>query len=432
MAADYGLTWPGKDDAARAATTPTRAVLVPDDATAGRHLFVEGDNLDALKLLRPSYAGQVKLVYADPPYNTGQGFVYADRFGGGGGAAHAGWLSMMLPRLLLARDLLTDDGLIAISIGDQELSRLVLMCDEVFGERNFVATVIVQANKGGRDYRPLAQVHEYVVLYARDITRLTTFDLPQPDRRLPYADDHGPYDVRELRNRNPRFGRHNRPNLFYAFHVDPDVVDHHGFAAVSLSPTPGRTIETFPRNSRGEDGCWRWGSPKAAEAIVPGDPAASTLVAKRVRTGGWNVYEKDRRTTAKAKTIWDEPEVRTEAGTRLVREIFGAPVFDHPKPLELVRKLVAIGTRPGGDDLVLDFFAGSGTTHHAVCVQDAQDGGRRRTISVNAPDPTPEGSEARRAGFETVSAITLARLRWVGEHVDGAAAAGLEVRRVTT
>ena len=226
----YHLDWPGKRAAAFAANAPIAKTLRPArndsiDFDNTKNLFIEGDNLDALKLLQESYLGKVKLIYIDPPYNTGNDFLYNDYFAestaeylvrsgqtneNGGrlvanlesnGRFHSDWLSMMYSRLKLARPFLADDGVIAISIDDNEQARIVQVLDELFGDDGKVAQVVVQANKGGRDYLPLAQTHEYLLIYART-PNLGLYDLPRDMSQLPLADEIGPYEARELRNRN--------------------------------------------------------------------------------------------------------------------------------------------------------------------------------------------------------------------------------------
>lgn len=442
----FGLFWPGKKRALRAAQEPTTATLKPDfdnskDWDTTKNVFIEGDNLEVLKILQKHYHGKVKMIYIDPPYNTGKDFVYPDNYKEGletylewtrqvneegkkvstnsesEGRFHSNWLNMLYPRLKLARNLLTDNGVIAISIDDNEAPRLRQLCDEVFGADNFIAQVVTQANKGGRDYLPLAQTHEYVLIYARRYADAGIYELLKADNSLPLVDAHGRYETRELRNRNPRFNRANRPNLFYPLYVDPSNVDANGYSSVSLVKDEPHTLEVFPRNSQGEDGCWRWGARKVENNIVLGNPDASQVVAKAVRTGGWNIYEKNRKSTQKAKTIWDETEVRTEAGTREVRELFGKTVFDHPKPVDLLKKLIAISTSSDEEHLVLDFFSGSGSTGHAVMAMNADDSGNRHWIQVQLPEPTPDDSEARRAGYNTLSTVARARLILAGEKI---------------
>jgi adenine-specific DNA-methyltransferase len=436
----YQLDWPGKRAAALAANAPIAKTLRPVreesvDFDTTRNLFIEGDNLDALRLLQESYLGKVKLIYIDPPYNTGNDFIYADDFAesvdqflarsgqidsdgtrlvanpNSNGRFHSDWLSMMYSRLKLARTLLTDDGLLVVSIDDNEQARLGQMLDELFGASGKIAQVVIQANKGGRDYLPLAQTHEYLLIYART-DGLGIFDLPRDMSALPLSDVRGPYEARELRNRNPKFDRGNRPNLFYPFYVNPRLTDVNGYAAISLTPSSEYDIEVLPRNSQGIDGCWRWGREKGQNAIVSGDPTASDVVARQVRSGSWNVYEKHRPETQKAKTIWDETEVRTEAGTREVRALFGSAVFDHPKPVDLLKKILKISTT--SESVVLDFFAGSAAMAHAVLDQNRDDDGRRQFIMVQLPEVCDAASEAAKAGFATLAEVAKERIRRVG------------------
>lgn len=318
---------------------------------------------------------------------------------------------MMYSRLKLARQLLSDDGIIAVSIDDNEQARVGQLLDELFGDSGKIAQVVVQANKGGRDYLPLAQTHEYLLIYAKT-PGVGIYDLPRDTSRLPLLDEIGPYEARELRNRNPKFNRANRPNLFYQFYINSGLVDENGYAAVSLTPKSGYSIQTVPLNSQGIESCWRWGKDKAASAIVEDNPISSQVVARQVRSGSWNIYEKHRPSSQKAKTIWDETEMRTEAGTREVRELFGSSVFDHPKPIDLLKKLLLISTTR--DSLVLDFFAGSASTAHAVMEVNHEYGGNRRCISVQLAEKCQDGSVAASAGFRTISEVACERLRRVG------------------
>jgi adenine-specific DNA-methyltransferase len=439
----FQLDWPGKRESILLANSPISKALRPEtnksvDFETTKNVFIEGDNLEALKLLQETYLSQIKLIYIDPPYNTGNDFLYEDDFSESAsdflrrsnqvdaagnrlvsnteanGRFHSDWLSMMHSRLKLARNLLSDDGVIAISIDDNEQSRLVQLCDEVFGGSNFVAQVVTQANKGGRDYLPLAQTHEYVIIYAKDYAQAGFYELEKADNSLPLKDELGAYEVRELRNRNPKFNRSNRPNLFYPFYIDPSKVDSNGYASVSLVKDSSHNVETFPRNSQGLDGCWRWGTNKSDGAIILGDPSKSQLVAKETRNGSWNIYEKNRKSTSKAKTIWDETEMRTEAGTREVRRLMGDAMFDHPKSVELIKKILMVTTAPGGDEIVLDFFGGSGTTAQALFTLNAQDGGNRRFIIVQLPEVPDSTSRAAMAGFETIADVCRERIRLAG------------------
>ena len=378
-----------------------------------------------LKVLRPAYFERTQLIYMDPPYNTGRDFVYRDRFGEtreaflrrtgqvdetgtplranprSEGRYHSAWLSMMYPRLWHARSLLAPEGVLCVSIDDHEVHHLRLLLDEIFGEECFIAQVVVVTNRGGRDYLRIATGHEYLLVYgATPQARIR--ELPKPPPKDALRDAVGPYVLRELRNRNPRFHPGNRPNLFYPFYVDPSRDDGNGGLSVSLQPRTGYDVVVEPRNAVGAGSVWRWGQPKAAANLVDDDPVTSQVVAKRRRDGGFNVYEKHRKDTAKAKGLWDEPQMRTEQGTIDLREALGTAVFDHPKPVALVQRCVQLATDPTG--LVLDPFAGSGTTAEAVARANESDGGQRPCVLGQWPEPVDHD------GFETICDVTRARV----------------------
>ena len=440
----YGLNWHGKRRARQLALTPSTGTLrpCPDESVdwdTTQNLMIEGDNLEVLKLLQKSYSGKVKLIYIDPPYNTGKDFVYPDNFqdniknyleltgqveGGAkissntesSGRFHTDWLNMMYPRLKLARNLLRDDGVIFISIDENEIFNLRLLTTEVFGQENFEATIIPIANPGGRDYKEIAVSHEYLVVFSKsDIYQLNEL---AKEVKFSLHDDRGGYELRELRNRNPRFTSANRPNLFYAFYVNPDICDS-GYCAVSIEKSTQYHIEVRPYNSQNDESVWRWGKPKSTAALVDGNLQKSDIVAKQKSDGHWNIYEKCRRSTTKAKSVWNETSMRTEDGTRAVRELMGITVFSHPKPVNLITKCILLATS-GEDDFVLDFFAGSGTTGHAVMAQNAADGGSRRYILVQLPEPLdPTNNDQKTAADycdklnkpRTIAELTKERLR---------------------
>lgn len=408
---------------------------------AAQHVLLEGDNLQALELLAPAYSHRVQAVYLDPPYNTGRDFVYRDRFAEGqgdflrrtgqvddrgealvanpsaSGRHHSAWLSMIYPRLWWIRQLMAEHGVLFCSIDDHEVHRLRMVLDEVFGEECFIAQIVVVTNRGGRDYLRIATGHEYLLCYG------ATPDAPI--RELPrairskHADARGPYELRELRNRNPKFHPGNRPNLHYPIYVDPSRASGNGEHPVSVEPAAGFEIEVRPMNSAGQGSVWRWGRPKTEVGIVAGDPEASEVVARKRRDGGWNIYEKHRKQTTRARGLWDDTGVRTERGTIDLRERLGAAVFDHPKPVELVRRCLQLATDPDG--IVLDPFAGSGTTAEAVLRQNEADGGNRRALLVQLAESTPSDSPARAAGYETVAQVCRARIEAAlqGRPVDG-------------
>jgi adenine-specific DNA-methyltransferase len=444
----FGLMWAGKQEAVQSLLRPSRGTLIPDVANSmgfdtAENVFIEGDNLEVLKLLQKAYNDQVKLVYIDPPYNTGNDFVYNDDFSDGlrgyleytgqvdedgnrtsaavetVGRLHSRWLSMVYPRLVLARNVLTQDGVLFVSVDDNEVASFKFMLDEVFGPENFVAQIAVSLNPKGRQLGDFfATSHEHLLVYARDaqqtcmdpssteLVDLKDFPLREADGR--------PYRRLPLRNTNHKFTPKNRPNLYFPLYGNPETGD------VSVSPAAG-TAEIYPQFGDGDAAVWRWGKPLAEQRH-------DELVAREVKGkqgARIDIFQKDycgedRR--KKLNTVWLSDTVgSTDGAVAELKEIVGA-VFQNPKPTKLLRRIVE---RVPDDALILDFFAGSGTTAHAVLVANAADGGSRRCISVNLPERTPEDSEARRAGFATVSDITAARIRAVMDSVEGASSQGL-------
>jgi adenine-specific DNA-methyltransferase len=439
----YGLTWAGKNDAYKVLQISSSATIRPqrelsvnfDDA---QHVFIEGENLEVLKILQKAYFGKVKLIYIDPPYNTGSdAFIYPDRFQESkeeylrrindlsddgalmregffqknnreNGHFHSNWLSMMLPRLYIARNLLRDDGVIFVSCDDNELHNLRCLMNEVFGEENFVSQLIVQSNKRGQTYKDIAKTHEYLVAFGRS-ENATLYELPKDDDALPYEDARGKFDLWELRNRNPEFGKHNRPNLYFPIYVSPEETDSVGYSKISLEPSDSFTVEVFPKNSAGKDSCWRWSREKIASTDITSEFAV--VVGRKKRNGEWNIYEKSRKGTTKPKSIWDETEVINEQGTIELGELGLGGIFDHPKPRGLISKILKIATE--ADDLVFDFFAGSSTTADAVLRLNHEDKTDRRFVLVQLPEPLDPTSEAAAAGFETIADVSRERIRRV-------------------
>ncbi len=438
----YNFTWNGKGQALRLSQAPSLGTLRPckeesKDWDTTQNLYIEGDNLEVLKLLQKSYHSKVKMIYIDPPYNTGGDFVYPDDFHDSlenykkltgqvdsegnrlstntesSGRYHTDWLNMMYPRLRLARNLLSDDGVLFVSIDDNEVDNLKKICNEVFGEDNFIAQIMSVSNPGGRDYKQIAVMHEYILIYAK--SGLTELNEIQKDIKFSMFDDNGGYELRELRNRNPKFHRGNRPNLFYAFYINAQVKDEYGCCAVSVTKEQGYDIGVCPYNSIGIESVWRWGKPKSTQNIDMLNIKNSNIVARQKNDGGWNIYEKNRKSTTKAKSIWDETNMRTEDGTRLVRLLFDKTLFDHPKSLALLKRCCQLATEE--DSIILDFFSGSSTTAHATMQLNAEDGGNRKFIMVQLPEETDEKSEAYKAGYMNICEIGKERIRRAGEKI---------------
>jgi adenine-specific DNA-methyltransferase len=401
---------------------------------------LKGDNLDSLKLLKNHYSSKIKCIYIDPPYNTtSDEFIYPDKFDKEEAEvlgmanlsdndfarmefsfktkkSHNGWLAFMYPRLLLARDLLRNDGVIFISIDDNEQANLKLLCDEIFGEENFEATVIPIVNPGGRDYKQVAITNEYILVYSK--SDLLEFNELPKEAEFKFKDSKGGYNLRELRNRNPKFHSGNRPNLFYPFYVNPISSDK--YCNVSLIKDNQHTIEVKPYNSQGKESVWRWGKEKADKNNFLNNLDLTQIVAKKKSDGNWNIYEKNRRDTTKAKSVWDETEMRTESGTKSFRELFSESYFDHPKSLDLVKRCIYMGG--DDDDIILDFFAGSGTTGHAVMQLNAEDGGNRQFILCQIDEPINKEKPAYQFCMDNqlppfISSITIERLKRAGDKI---------------
>ncbi len=433
----FGLFWPGKKRALRAAQAPTTATLKPDfahskDWDATQNVFIEGDNLEVLKTLQRHYHNKIKLIYIDPPYNTGKDFVYPDNFKEGldtylewtrqvneegkkvstnsetEGRYHSNWLNMMYPRLKLARNLLTDDGVIFISIDDREFDNLRKVCNEVFGESNFVALLTVLCNPKGRSQdKYFATNHEYIAVYSRKTLPKGHFSIAKDEDQIedeyPEEDEGGKYRLLELRNTHREFGRHNRKNLFYPFYVDSE-------GEVSLSPDDEQT-KVLPIWDDGFEGCWTWEKPKAELDL--------SLLVGRFVSDRWKIYRKSyaNGSNRMLKTILMDKSYFTERGQKEFNQLFGvkAKLFQSPKSPYLLSQLIRTITT--NDDYILDFFGGSSSSAHAVMTLNAEDGGKRRFIMVQLPEPTPKDSEARKAGFKTIADISRKRIELAGAKI---------------
>ncbi len=459
----FGLMWAGKQEAVRSLLTPCKGTLVPDlersvDFDTAQNVFIEGDNLEVLKLLQKAYNDQVKLIYIDPPYNTGNDFVYNDDFTDGlrryleytgqlneeghrtsassdiSGRHHSRWLSMMYPRLVLARNLLTQDGVLAVSIDDNELASLRSILDEVFGSENFLNTFVWVSNIKGRQISGsgAARTKEYVVLYARNVSAHESFCasaqllkglMPSIYKGFDYElkeDDLGPYVTKnELYNTNSRFNEETRPNLVFDIYYRPtdgsvitaDRSDTHAFAGYVKIPPKKNNNGTHKYHA------FRW-----SRAKIESESYNLEFVE---RNGQYRVYTKVRDVdlTSVKDLIMD---ISTNQGSKDLEDVgIDASWFDYPKPVSLIQLFCGFATER--DSLVLDFFAGSGTTAHAVAAQNATDGGSRRCISVNIPEPVDPDSAAREGGFKTVSEITLRRIEGVRSNLPGASHLGLRV-----
>jgi adenine-specific DNA-methyltransferase len=377
--------------------------------------FVEGDNLDVLRSLEP---GSVDLVYTDPPYNTGNDFAYADRFRAADGARsgrHEAWAQMMRPRLEAVREVLSERGALFISIDDNEAARLRLLLDDVFGEECFLAQVVVNLNPKGRQLgRGFATSHEYVLAYARDPRRCAV-DASSPDHvdesDFPLtAADGRRFRHLPLRNTNKKFNPVTARTLHFPLYGDP------ASGRVATGAFEG-SVEVLPVFGDGRPAVWRWSAPLVDER--PDDLVCRTIqgrLGERVDVFQRDWLHRDGGRRKKLRTIWPSEEIgSTDTAVAELKDLVGH-VFESPKPTGLVRRILS--TMPS-DATVLDPFAGSGTTGHAVVLANAEDGGTRTCLSVNWPEPTRPGSNADLAGLPTVAAITRARLTAVDVRLGG-------------
>ncbi|QDX31408.1 site-specific DNA-methyltransferase [Dickeya poaceiphila] len=418
----FGLFWPGKKRALRAAQAPTTATLKPDfanskDWDATQNVFIEGDNLEVLKILQRHYHNKVKLIYIDPPYNTGNDFVYPDNYREGldtylewtrqvneegkkvstnsetEGRYHSNWLNMMYPRLKLARNLLTDDGVIFISIDDNELDNLKKLCNEVFGEGNFVDTVIWEKRYSPQNAAQwFSEVHDYIVVYAKKK------EIWQPNLLDRTEEMNARY--RNLDN-DPRGDW--KP-------VDSTAQAGHGTSSQFYTLTAPNGKLHNPPSGR----CWLYTHEAMQKMIADsrvwfGTEGENMPAIKRFIT--------EVKQGVTCKTLWTYKEVgHNQEAKKEIKTLFNdATPFDTPKPTRLINRILQLATN--NDSIVLDFFAGSATTAHAVMQLNAEDNGKRRFIMVQLPEPTPEASEARKAGFATIADISRKRIELAGEKI---------------
>ena len=411
----FGFLWVGKQEAKRAAAKPTRQTLrpVPEDSVdwdTTENLYIEGDNLEVLKLLQRAYLGRVKMIYIDPPYNTGNDFVYEDDFTMSreeedelmgnvdeegrrlrsnpktAQRYHSDWCSMIYSRLLVARTLLANDGVIFISIDDNEVHHLRCICDEVFGESNFVAQLIWKKKQGGGNDSSMVVIeHEYVLCYSKSVENAyLNVDIKYKlnDNLYPYSDEDGEYGLITLDKSSIQFSQ----SLVYEI-TGPDGSIY------------------SPRIIKGKQSCWRWSKAKV-------EAEYDKLVFKNGKV--YTKYYRPNGITPKS-LLMDSCYGRTETGNDDIKALFGTAPFSYPKPVSLLEHLVQIGSDP--DSLVLDFFSGSATTAHAVMQLNAEDGGKRRYICVQLPEETPEDSEAHKAGYDTICEIGKERIRRAGRKI---------------
>ncbi len=311
------------------------------------NLLIKGNNLLALHSLKSRYAGKVKVIYIDPPYNTGNdGFKYNDSFN------HSTYLTFMRNRLEVAKIMLSAEGFIFIHCDRNEFAYLKVLMDEIMNDGKFVECIVVVNNPAGRDYGGIANMHEYILCYSRS-QKYTLNWLDDPEKHFPYSDRIGGFELRELRNRNTTFHEGNRPNLVYPFYVDPKNFDENGLHQISLQKKD-EWVRVMPAKSQGIQTVWRWGRAKSEQNIN------TNIVARPKKNGQFRIFEKYRKTSKMIRSMWGDKYVNSERGTLQVKALVGKQAFTYPKPEETLNRIIEIASDPG--DLVMDFFAGSGTT----------------------------------------------------------------------
>ena len=402
----YQLTWPGKRQAILQANAPINKTLRPvredsEDWDTTKNLYIEGDNLEALKLLQESYLNKVKCIYIDPPYNTGKDFIYKDDFrqstaeymqdsgqvdeegnrlfqnNESNGRFHSDWLTMMYPRLKLARNLLRDDGVIFISVDDNEVHNLRKLCDEILGESNFVAEMIWKSKLGrvGTTAK-IAAIHEYILIYAK--SNEASFNL---------IETIGQERRENLRQWGQADRRQDRPSMFYPIKIGG--------------------IEVLPIKADGTEGRWRVGEEKANELLSKGE--LEIVDDKGIREI-YRFFPAGNITFTPYPSIIPDEIGTTANGSRILSTLNMARCFDYSKSIELIRYLLRLLT-VSNQAIVLDFFSGTATTAHAVMQLNAEDGGNRQYIMIQLPEATAEDSEAYKAGYKNICEIGKERIR---------------------
>lgn len=416
----YTLNWAGKKQAILTANSPINATLRPCreesvDFDNTKNLYIEGDNLDVLKLLRETYLNKIKMIYIDPPYNTGSDFVYNDDFASSAdeylqnsksydedgnrmvqnlesnGRFHSDWLSMMFPRLKLAKDLLTDDGVIFISMDDHEFANLKKICDEIFGGSNFVCNFVWEKGKeGGNDSSIMRSHYDNILCYCRNSNSSNVINLDKKDTSRHITED---------KEENLVAGIESTPNEGELFQL------------VNLSKQKDYTVKIPLKDGT----IIEWPSYAPQKSINEWIKIGKVFVGNK-KVPYIKSYLKDELQGQKPSNIITQEFGTTKAGSIEIREFFGSrEIFSYPKPSSLIKRLVEIGSKK--DSTILDFFSGSATTAHAVMQLNAEDGGNRKFIMVQLPEKCDEKSEAYKAGYKNICEIGKERIRRAGQKI---------------
>lgn len=439
----YQFTWPDKKKSVLLANAPINKTLRPCreesvDFDNTENLYIEGDNLEVLKLLQETYLGKIKMIYIDPPYNTGNDFIYEDNFAqsteeylensgqfddegnrlvknlDSNGRFHTDWLNMIYPRLKLAKDLLSDDGVIFISLDDNEIENLIKCCNEIFGSANHIGLMTIMSNpRGSQNSRHLSNIHEYILMYAKNASILELKGISKSEKSLSEfneVDETGrKYRALGLRKRGGAWRKEDRPNMFYPIYVNPSN------GKCSLEKSEEYCVEVIPMRPTGEQSRWTWGKEKfAAEKDI--------LIGRRVNRSGesdsWDIFRKDyidnadgEEKTTKIKTIWTEKETNYQNAKNEIKALFGnSEVFDFPKPTYIVQQLASM-LYLDQDDIILDFFSGSSSTAQAVMQLNAQLGTSVSFIMVQIAEALTDKSQALKLGYHTICEIGKERIR---------------------
>ena len=433
----YTLNWVGKKESILAANAPIAKTLRPYreesvnfDTT--ENLFIEGDNLDALKLLQENYLGKVKMIYIDPPYNTGTAMIYKNNFAQSSkeffiqsqqydedgnrlvtniesnGRFHSDWLSMMYSRLKLTRHLLRDDGFVILAMDDSEIENLIKICDEVFGRENKIGLITVVHKPEGRNQEKfLGTSNEFALIYAKNKIKANFNDVILDKEKLTdyiYSDKLGKYKRKNfIRKADGKYAtREAKPKFWYPIYVSQDLKH------ISLNKLDDY-YEVYPIIENGVERTWKT-LPETFNLLNKNKEIEADY-----ESGKIVIYEKMREKQV-IKTHWIKKEYHAyHFGTKVLDNLLESKTFDFPKSLYLMIDLLKITVKP--NDLILDFFAGSGTTAHAVMQLNAEDNGNRKFICVQLPEKTDEKSEAFKAGYSTIAEITKERIRRAGSQI---------------
>lgn len=422
----YQFTWNGKAKSIKLAQTPSSATLRPckeksKNWDTTENLYIEGDNLEVLKQLQKTYYGKIKMIYIDPPYNTGNDFVYHDDFRNSienykeqtnqtsssnaesNGRFHTDWLNMMYSRLILAKNLLREDGVIFISIDDNEFDNLKKITDEIFGENNYLGTFVINSTPNARDYGHIGKMHEFCLFYGKNSISTITNMLPDEGKTYKYSDDISGFNIHPLYNSNEAFTDKNRPNLYYPFYVYLDKPISNEFYEIGLEKRE-RSIEVYPPKSvkNNVQFVWRWGKEKAQAHMN------KEIIGYKLGDE-YRIVQKMRHDKKIIRSLLLDKKYSSRRGTAEVEQILGEKIFSFPKPMELLYDFIKIGTNES--DIILDFFSGSATTAHATMQINYEDNLKRKYIMVQLPELVSN------AKYNTICDIGEERIRRAGEQI---------------